>query len=499
MIIETDSGQRLELPDGYNPDQIEEVLSHAQDSASPDFSSRESTDIQKRDQEFNDIQNRAPNQAYTSTMYQNAGNVAGRAADLAGNVIGSGARYVGDLIPQSVGNAAGSAISKFKSGATELGQDIANTPIGGKIAQGMATGQQGVSDYLTSHPELSANLDATANLMQAAPLAKPVAATIGGASSMIGGAGNAIGDAFIPSMGKGVADIAQNATKAGLPLTVDQVAPNSVLGKGLNALKMLPLSGSNAPAFQKGLNTAVMKAAGMDSEVMTAPALQERAKELGDQFKGYTDNKVFPSAPLRSNIPTILNNVPKDVASQLRSVTDPLLEAAKAGPISGEDLDKARIAANELIRSSDDYGTKQAAGKLQDAIVNSIVGNDPAKAGEYKKLLGDYKAYKTVEDTYAQSKAGNVDPTAFQQAVMRNYGGDKALIDTDMGKLAKAATTYGNKPGLPWKVGRGVAGMLEAGAAIHSPEIALPAMAANRAIQYWINRNPSIVGAIMNK
>lgn len=484
----------VDLPEGYTLDDPAGLpAGYTMDTPAPDFAARESADILKRDQE--NYQNENRKQPYTSTLFQRAGNISGRASDLAGNIIGSGARYADDLIPQAVDDTGKDLLTRYKTGATQLGKDIASTDTGGAVAGYMAKSQDATSNYMTTHPELAANMNAAGNIIQVAPFIKPAMGVVSAVDSGISG----LAKTSLPSMSPGVADIARNATKAGLPLSVDQVAPASVLGKGLNALKILPLSGSNAPAFQQGLNKAVMKAGGMDSEVMTAPVLQQRGQELSNQFKSYTDNKVFPAAPIRSNIPMIINGVPKDVASQLRAVTDPLLEQAKLGPVSGDALDKARIEANNIMRSTDDYGTRQAAGKLQDAIVNTIVGNDPAKAAQYKSLLGDYKAYKTVEDTYAQSKAGNVDPTAFQQAVMRNYGGDKALIDTEMGKLAKAATTYGAKPGLPWKVGRGVAGMLEAGAAVHSPEIALPVMAANRAIQYWINRNPSIVGAIMNK
>ncbi len=458
-----------------------------EDYAAPQgFGQRESADWQKRNWQAQEIKQRGVNgQSYPSTLLQNAGNIAGRVGDLAGNAIGSAARTVNDnLIPQSVNDAASSAMQNI--GSSEYGQDF---------KRGSEFLGQKYDKFAQDHPEAAADLNAIGDIAKVVPLAKPASAMVEGAGGLV----SAGAKSMMPAMSPGVADIATSAVKAGLPLTVDQVAPNSLIGKGLSASKIIPFGGSNAPAFQEGLNKAVMKAAGMDSNVMTAPALQARGAELSNQFKSYTDNKIFPSAPIRTYVPDIIKNVPKNVADQLRAVTDPLLAEAKLGPISGDSLDRARIAANELIRSSDDYGTKQAAGKLQDSIVNTIVGQDPTKAGEYKKLLGDYKAYKTVEDTYAQSKAGNVDPTAFQQAVMKNYGKDKALIDTDMGKLAKAATTFGTKPTLPWKIGSGLLGLGEAAATIHSPELAIPAMATTRAIQYFINRNPAIVKAIMSK
>lgn len=131
-----------------------------------DFIDREKADWANRNRQAQDISNAdysgSGGQPVSSTLFQTAGNLAGRLVDLGGNVIGSGARYVHDVAPQNTEALAG-AYSEAKDDL----KSMANP------------GLADVTDYVKSQPELARNLSAANDLAMVAPFTKPIGGAIG--------------------------------------------------------------------------------------------------------------------------------------------------------------------------------------------------------------------------------------------------------------------------------------------------------------------------------
>lgn len=214
------------LPDGYTLDAP--VTNSANDTALPDgytldaaapqgFAARESSDWAARNQQAQDIAARDANgQTYPQTMLQNAGNIAGRVADTAGNVIGSAARYANDLVPQSVDDAVSSTVNQAKDSI--VNSDVGQAAIG--TAKDMS---QAYSQFSQAHPGTAADLDAIGNIAQLAPIAKAGGTLVSGVGDLASATGDAIGNAR-----QAISPSPDFGTKLTMPIPTKKVALDQV-------------------------------------------------------------------------------------------------------------------------------------------------------------------------------------------------------------------------------------------------------------------------------
>lgn len=177
MIIEAQlpqGTQKIEVPDNLAPDQIDEVLAHAAQSqtaapatpaadTSSGFGQRMQDDLKKRqDQAAGILDRAAAGQTGSSNMLQATGIGTGLIADTAGNIIGSGARYlndasggllgvgvdaakkaIGEEIPDSVKNAIGAVVNKGETLAKKYPTSAADLGAFGNIASMFPVGAGG--------------------------------------------------------------------------------------------------------------------------------------------------------------------------------------------------------------------------------------------------------------------------------------------------------------------------------------------------------------------
>lgn len=310
-------------------------------------------------------------------------------------------------------------------------------------------------------------------------------------------------EAVLPAVDEPTKALARRADDLGIPLAVDQVAPNTTFETALRVSEQLPFSGSKkfAEGQMKAFNKALARTIGQDADDLGPDTIKRFLSETAESYKGIIgDGKFDVGDDIRKGLVNIVGDAKTNIEDSAFKVVK-----RSVGKF-GKELPKGEISSEKLMSVRSDLIKRlpkvaPAARPYVAGIVDVI--DDAVKphisAGAQKKLAKtrrNWRNYKTVEFLLEGSTDGNITPSTMLARVKqspfikasRTTTGEDELVD-----LARIGSQF-----LP-KVGR--ADLFEkitmAGAAIGAPtalggEI-VAALAGNRALQKKFLKNPNIV------
>lgn len=425
MIIELETGQRIELEDGATPEQIDEVIGHASQTE-PGFMDRLGEHTATRTQQLQaiDAAKQSGQQGAIESGFQKAGVGAGLLNDVAGEVITS-------VTPEFVKDAGRDVLDY--AGSTVPGKFVA------EVAHGAA---QQYSDYAANNPRTARNIGAVGNigaLVGGAGIAKgsaPVVADVAkeGAGAVAGGAGRAggvIGKAILPSVNEGLKDTAALAQKYKIPVSFDQITDSRAVKNVQKVSQEMPFSGQ-AKFREKQISAwqrALLDTVGVKGDKFSKSTMDRAFTSVGKEFDSLGAGKVFA---LDENFTKSINAIKEDAASTatkdaIDNFTNVLEKKilANAGPdgtIPGEKLGKIRSDINRLARKANNPDTQELLHDLENAVIDVMTVGDDAASGAFSATKQKYKNLIVLEPLAAKAKGGNISPALLNNRVSKIYG-----------------------------------------------------------------------------
>lgn len=343
-------------------DLMNELKGQQTPQSNPDFFQRTANDWQARNQQAQDI-NQADvqgGQPVSSTMFQTAGNLAGRLVDPAMNAAGSIGRAIsfGQPTPQNPG------------GAYNL-MDILQQGLGGvkdAISPYLNPGIQQAADYVQSNPQLARNVSAASDLAMAAPMLKPLAEGIG-------------------SVGSLVKDALPEAPEA-VPKSAEYLKES---GDNYNEMKDLNLSMGDdsqkvVPSIMKSLDDSNVTLA-------NAPQTMNVIKDLQDQIETNGDIKLHELEDVKQSLNQIYGGPDGVAANAAKSGVQDFFDEWK----NKDPSTIMQSTQDELNNTIDEWGNLK---HLEQTLTNSVT--DKAKlAGQQ----GGFWRRNTINDMADEAKS----------------------------------------------------------------------------------------------
>jgi hypothetical protein len=451
------------------------------------------------------------NQKATETSNPNAylgGNLAGAAMTLP---IG---------LSKTVANP--SAIGNIANGLNKASSTIGNFVRGGEVAKDAGTlaklgnvglqsakgaGVAGATGALYGYGGSKNDLNSPEALRDAATVGG-YSAAVGGAIPVLGaGAGAAIG-AILPKIDDGLADAAALARKYKIPLSLDQVTNNPALKNVQKVSQELPLSGQQGfrEKQMRAYNRAIFNTVGVQAETFTPKTMEQAFSKVGGEFDAVTKGKLFNIGGdfidnLTQSADEIASAYGKEAADTFQKEAARVINDFKGDTVTGELISRQRARINALARKAS-QGQKEALLELENNIVDGITSGDPAVQQALSQAKQRYKNLIVLEPIANKSKGGFISPSQLNTRVSQVYKRAHTIGNSgEIGDLAR----IGNEL-LPALGGSDTTQkLLTAGAMFNAainPISAVPvagALAANRVVQSFVNRNQGLIDKTIAK
>jgi len=296
-------------------------ISSAPSNVSSDFMERMGQDYANRTQNITGTLDRSNRQTDVENLGQTLGQGLGLMSDTAGNIIGSGARYIPGIIKRPVTN----AFNSYVTGAQELGTNIAETNIGSAVGRGLNALVNPIQEYFRTNPRAMANLEAGMNIASILPAggvgkeavtaAQYGAAPVGKVLEIAGQGISKVGEAqdvarkldvakklVMPRVTPKVAESQVSRTTQSPILKRNIVKPTPFEQNAIDEVAKIPgISKSNS--FQE--NYSIINKANVEEAQLLEKALQNISgqydsaifsSKLQNAFSGLKENNVFITA-----------------------------------------------------------------------------------------------------------------------------------------------------------------------------------------------------------
>lgn len=440
-----------------------------------------------------------------SRAFQQAGNVAGGIGDTLGQTVASIANLAPDIIKKPIGDIANQAF-----------QAVSDSPVGSFLAN--ESGKQ--QAFAERNPELSSNLEAASNIAglvpidQAVSLGNKIAAPVAkGAGAVLEKGAQIAGDVtggILPKVNEGLVDVADMAKKYKIPLSLDQISDSRALKNVQKVSQELPFSGQSAFRDMQMLsfNRALLKTIGQDGTRFTPQVIDKAFNEVGKEFDNLGAGKTFK---LDDNFARSLDAIRQDAKSTVNQdaihnfeneAANVLKAAGPLGEISGEKLGQLRARVNSLARKTNNFDTKGLLHDLENSIVDQMTAGDNVAKGEFSATKQKYKNLIALEPLTTKAKGGNISPSLLNNRISKVYGRSYARGNAgDIGDLARIGYEILPELGGSDTLQKGAYLATAAGGLANPASIApiTVGLAANRAFQSGINRNPTIINQALKR
>lgn len=278
----------------------------------------------------------------------------------------------------------------------------------------------------------------------------PIAQIVGGLAGGVAGAGKTTPKA--PSLSsQSSKNLAKEAIQEGIPLRQSQVKDNR-FGKTIASVtNTVPFSGAKSFAEKQvsAYNKAVLRKAGIDSDIATPEVLAQAQEDFGKRF---SDASARTTLKVDDNLLNDLGNIEQEAAKRLgndgqkmiRSYIDDVLNSG--GKIAGEVYQNTRSKLGQLANSNNDPFIagllKDTQVALDDAAFRSLSSGDKK---EWLKVRKEYSAFKTIQkamnSTSEHAAVGNITPGALATAVKtgnKNFSSGAG----ELNKLARIGSRF---------------------------------------------------------
>ncbi len=430
--------------------------------------------------------------------FQHLGQGAGLMGDFAGNVLGSAARYAGDVIPN--------AIKEPVKNASVRVYNYASDSAAGDVARDYTNSYQG---FAQENPNTDRNLAALFNIGGLAASATPIKGVSAASTAVtatkavtkpVSGAARVIGRAITPSAEEGLIDVASTARKFDIPLSLDQVSGSRALKTAQKVSQDLPFSGQQAfrEKQMRAYNKALFKTVGVEADMFTPKSMSMAFGKVGGEFDAVTKGKNFG---IGGDFINNLAATAEDVRSQygdeafnaFQREAGRVINDFKGDAISGELISRQRGRINALARKAAP-GQREALLDLENAIVDGITSGDPVTQAALSQAKQRYKNLIVLEPIANKAKGGMISPSLLNNRVAQVYKRAHTLGNSgDIGDLARVGSEL-----LPELGGSDTAQKAAYIAALSPAGYVAPVttgltVGGNRALQAGINRNQGII------
>jgi hypothetical protein len=233
------------------------------------------------------------------------------------------------------------------------------------------------------------------------------------------------------------AALINQAKKQGFKLTAGQETGNERLQAAESTMRRIPGGGEiQEIGFNnwKVLNRNALKSIGEGGDAVTPDILSKADDRIGNVFETITKNATIKLgddfiddlAKIEQEHVAVWNK-----SDEIKSVLDRALTAAEKGNVSGQEYQRIRSSLQKAAVakiSSGDSNTGMALGDIAEALDNAaqrsipehLVDNLKTARREWRNLLTLYDA--STANIAGKSGAGNLDPGALINAVVKNRG-----------------------------------------------------------------------------
>lgn len=528
IIRDKQTGQKLGVPDDATPEQIDEVLAHHRQSTAP----QAAPDV---------AATQDPGLARTVGSQALQGATAGFADEITSALAAVPVSIAtGMSVPEAY--RAGQDLSKAQLQAQQEQRPVVSTvsQIGGGIATGLAgagtkagaavasrlgsgvfpqaRGLAGRAANLLSKAAIGGATGAASGAVYGAGTAQPGERTEGAKQGAITGgaigaavpvAGAALGagvGAIAPKADEGLVEVGKLAQKYKIPLSIDELTSSRAVKNVQKISQELPFSGQAKfrDAQMEAFNRAITKSFGVDANRITPEVMDRAFKQVGSEFDKLGKGKTFVlDQNFTDNITAILDdaaiNATDDAVKNLQKGLERVYKNANPdGTISGEKLSFLRSNINGLARKANNPDTAELLKDLENAVIDVMTAGDDAAKEALSQAKYQYKNLLVVEPLAQKAKGGNISPSQLANRVARIYGRDYTRGKAgELGDLARIGSELLPELGgsdTAQKLGY-MAGTIGAGAVDMGATASV--LAANRAAQSLINRNPALVNKML--
>lgn len=475
MIIELETGHKLEVPDGSTPDQINDVVDHFSQTqlGKGEKSLSENTEsINQQPQEDVGYLQTFADQALQGATFGWGDEIADRAgAFIASKGLGipydealkiardaSKARMAAEWDQHPVASLASNIAGGISTGG--LG---ASTKAGAAVARGLRSGNaaarigKGFVSGAASGAAFGSGTADDGKAGEGAIKGAVVGGLTGGAVPAIGAAGAGIKSTVVPKIEEATAKLAKRAEDFGIPLRLDQISPTRVRKTIQKVSQEVPFSGVEGFENKQVIawNKAVAKTIGQDAENLSPEVIQAFRADNSAKFDGAFAGENFKFTNM---VKKDLMGISKDASETLdeglakvvQNNVDSVWNQLKSGSISGEKLASIR---SELLRKMT-KGGNQASGYLGDIVgkLDEIASAQlpKAKAEMLAEARRQYRNFKTIQPLLEKSTDGTINPTQLLNRVSANKYIDASKIavgEDDIVDLARIGKQFMAKAG----------------------------------------------------
>lgn len=335
-------------------------------------------------------------------------------------------------------------------------------------------------------------------------------AAIGGAiGAGVPLAGAAIGagvSAALPKADEGLIEVGKLAQKYKIPLSIDELTSSRTVKNIQKVSQELPFSGQAKfrDAQMEAFNMAVSKSIGQNSRKITPELMDKAFKQVGAEFDQLGKGKTFIlDQNFTDNIQTILDdaaiNATDDAVKNFQKGLERVYKNANPdGTISGEKLSFLRSNINGLARKANNPDTAELLKDLENAVIDVMTAGDDVAKEALSNAKYKYKNLLALEPLAQKAKGGNISPTQLANRVARIYGRQYTTGRAgELGDLARIGSEL--LPELGGSDTLQKAAYLGAAATggFFEPITVGSTLAANRAMQGAINRNPRLINRML--
>ena len=230
-------------------------------------------------------------------------------------------------------------------------------------------------------------------------------------------------------------ELADAAQAEGIPLTPAKMTDNQGFEYFETLLEGIPSTGGRQAReiakTQSGFNRAVLRRAGINSDIATPEVMRKAGDDFGRRFEMLEAKTTFkPDDQFMDGLIAVRDNYARYIPSTRKESFDNLLTDATNLMDFTQDTGKAYQKFASTLRRLSRGAAKD--GEYQDAL-NDLVevvdetafrsaGSEALKKS-WQKLRREYRAYKIIEDSMAKTTKsaaeGDISPTAFAGAVKR--------------------------------------------------------------------------------
>ena len=300
--------------------------------------------------------------------------------------------------------------------------------------------------------------------------------------------------------------------KYNIPLNVSDISESGVVGNIQRASQAVPLAGEATRRANQlsAWNKAVSGTFGQSIENVTPEAIDNAFKTAGEPFNFLNDKIIKVSKEQLDELDGILDdaasNIEEGKLSIIKNNIDKLKNQVKNGEISGRVINDIRSVVSANTNKADPTARPFLSDVVNKIVDISVEGNPEARAA-LNEARKNYKNLNVALGSW-DSTTNSFNPVKLETSVksargygLRNYARGRS---GDIGELAKIGKTFlqikGGSPTAPiaTSVGLGttaLTGLLTGNLPVAAGPAAI--MAGNRLLQSGINRNPSIVNAML--